>query len=45
MAERVLPPVPSLVKYDNPVLVTKHQKDKPIAKVKSGSNDVSDIGT
>jgi hypothetical protein len=45
MAERVLPPVPSLVKYDNPVLVTKHQEEKPIIKVKLGPSDVSDIGT
>jgi len=33
MAERVIPPITSLVKYDNPVLVTKHPQKKPAAKV------------
>ena len=36
MAERVLPPTPSLVKYDNPVLVTKRQEDKLLIKVNLG---------
>ena len=36
MAERVLAPTPSLVKYYNPVLVIKRQEDTPVIKVKLG---------
>lgn len=40
MGERTIPSINSLVKYDNPVLVTKHIEKKPAGKSgaqKSGS--------
>ncbi|EEZ97276.1 33 kDa inner dynein arm light chain, axonemal [Tribolium castaneum] len=37
MAERIIPLSTTLVKYDNPVLVTKHEEKKPaLAKERSG---------
>jgi hypothetical protein len=37
MAERIIPLSTTLVKYDNPVLVTKHEEKKPAAPAKVSS--------
>jgi dynein light intermediate chain len=39
MAERIIPLSTTLVKYDNPVLVTKHEEKKPAAPAKEKSDD------
>lgn len=33
MGERIIPSANSLVKYDNPVLLTKHQEKKQVGKM------------